>query len=245
MFTEKFKKLNRSRVLTLLVVLFSVTILMVGCVGDEIEEGLPCETHSFLRIEDAGNRAPTYDVEGRELRACTECGVSAYFVIPKLERLPASEEEGYMPLLSSYTVTYGDTLEDVKGKFFTAGWDFALDKETKVGASSEEGYDFKVIYTPKEDKYAVEEVTIRLIVKKAKLTEKDITLINPLNIPSSVSSLEEMPLTLSDNPAVKGSIAWVEGQEILRNQSSYYDYIFIPEDSENYEIYVGKLLLNA
>lgn len=231
--------------LTLVAVVLTSAVFMLACNDDEIEQGLPCETHSFLRVEDAGNRVPTYDVEGRELRKCTECGVSAYFVIPKLQRLPASEEEGYMPLLSSYTVTYGDTLEDVKGKFFTAGWDFALDKETKVGASSEVGYDFKVIYTPKEDKYAVEEVTIRLIVKKAKLTEKDITLINPLTIPSNVSSLEEMPLTLSDNPAVKGSIAWVEGQEILRNQSSYYDYIFIPEDSENYEIYFGKLLLNA
>ncbi len=218
---------------------------MFACKDDEINEGPPCEPHSFIRVEDAGNRVPTYDVEGRELRKCTECGVSAYFVIPKLERLDGRESEGYFPLLSSYVVSYGETLEEVKSKYFTSGWDFVLEGKTLVGNSSEEGYDFKAVFTPTDNKYSVVETTVRLIVKKATLSEIDITLNDPLRIPTDINSLEEMPLTLSESQVIKGSVRWVENQEILRNQSSYYEYIFTPEDTDNYEIYVGRVLLNA
>lgn len=212
--------------------------------GDDKDKGA-CVTHNFVRVEDSSNREPTYDDEGRELKKCSECGLSAYFIIPKLQRTDGTEAPEYIPLFDSYNVTYGDTLEKVASLYFTSGWAFTVDKESKVGPASEIGYDFAVRFTPADNRYAAVETSVKLIVKKKTLTESDIYLDAPLNIPSSVADLNDLPITLKSEQVVEGSIKWAEGQEILRNQSAYYSYIFTPNDTDNYEIFEGKLLLNA
>ncbi|MBQ8178071.1 MAG: hypothetical protein IJ033_02650 [Clostridia bacterium] len=239
-------KLNRVLAVLVLATCLVVGVLLVGCT-DEGKDGdsTPCSAHTFERVEDAGNRAPTYDADGRELRKCTHCDVTAYFVLPKLVKADGTLSPEYIAILDSYVVSYGDTLSVVASKYFTSGWAFTLDGETEVGEASEVGYDFAVRFTPSDSTYGVVEKTVKLVVKKAVLTEADINLIDPINIPSSVNSLEEMPLALSENQEIKGTIAWVSGQEILRNQSAYYNYVFTPEDSDNYEVFVGKILLNG
>ncbi len=245
---DKFSglKLNKVLAVLVLVVCLLTGTLLVACVEDESDgDNGTCSEHVFERVEDSGNREPTYDVDGRELRKCAECGVTAYFVLPKLIKADGVTAPEYVAILDSYNVSYGDTLGSVVSRYFTTGWSFVLEDETAVGNASEAGYDFAVRFTPTDSAYAVVEKTVKLIVKKAVLTEQDVCLIDPLNIPSSVNSLEEMPLTLSSSQKINGTIAWVDGQEILRNQSAYYDYIFTPEDGDNYETFVGKLLLNG
>lgn len=244
MFKIRTRKLNIFYVVALVGLLLFI-MLLGGCQDGNDGEKTVCENHNFVRIEDGGNRQPTYDLEGRELRECTECGLSAYFIIPKLERTSGTLSEGYLPLLDSYVVEYGDTLNEVATRYFTTGWTFLLDGETTVGDVSAIGYDFTVRFTPADNAYSSVDKDVKLIVKKATLTENDIYLNDPLNIPDTATSLEQVPLTLKDEQIIKGTITWVEGQEILRNQSAYYEYVFTPEDGENYEVFVGKLLLNA
>lgn len=238
-------KLNRLLTLFLLVSCLVVALLCVACNDVPADKNSGCVEHNFQKVDDAGNRAPTYDADGRELRKCSHCGVTAYFVLPKLQKTDGTLAPEYIAILDSYVVSYGDTLQTVASKYFTSGWAFVLDAETKVGDASELGYDYAVRFTPSDSAYSVVDKSIKLIVKKAVLTEKDITLIDPINIPSTVNSLEEMPLSLSETQQIKGTIRWVENQQILRNQSAYYDYIFTPEDTDNYEIFVGKILLNG
>ena len=241
----KAKKLNRWLVVLVLAVCVMASAFCVGCVGDDDTDSVECTEHNFVKVEGENNKAPTYDADGRELRACTQCGITAYFVLPKLQKTDGTESPEYIAILDSYVVSYGETLEEVATKYFTTGWAFVLDKETTVGDASESGYDFAVKFTPSDSAYSVVNKTIKLVVKKAQLKDSDITYINPINIPSSINSLDEMPLVLSDTQKIKGTIAWAEGQEIMRNQSADYTYIFTPEDTNNYEIFVGTIRLNA
>ncbi|MBO7156771.1 MAG: hypothetical protein J6V83_05145, partial [Clostridia bacterium] len=193
--------------------------------------------------DSAENKAPTYSESGRELKECTICGLTANFVIPKLERLAVTDDPQYFPLLNSYTVSYGMTLEEVKSTFFTAGWNFVLDAKTTVGVVSSEGYDFAVTYTPSNDAYNGATGMVRLIVQKANLKPEDIKIVNPLKIPATAQSLEEVALVFESTQVIKGTIAWEEGQEIQRNQSATYYFIFTPEDTDSYNVYRGGIIL--
>ena len=245
MVTRERIKINRLLALVLLTIILGTLVLCVACTNEDSGEKVACKDHSFVRVEDELNKEPTYEKEGRELRKCSVCGVSASFVIPKLVRVSVSEDPNYMPLLESYVVHYGDTLEKVATMYFTSGWSFTLDKETKVGNVSESGYDFAVKYTPSADKYESLSTTIRLVVKKAVLKETDVHLKVEIDIPTSVTSLEQIEIGLLASQEIAGSVRWVENQEILRNQVAEYDYIFTPEDTDCYEIYFGKVRLRA
>ena len=245
MVMKKVAKLNRAILFALLLALVLCLLFSVACTDETEEEDAPCVEHEFERIEDALNRAPTYSKEGREIRKCSVCGVTASFVLPKLTRLPTSEDPSYMALLESYVVRYGDSLEKVASMYFTTGWSFVLDKETLVGNVSDLGYDFQVKYTPSEDKYESITTSIKLVVRKAVLTEADVHLNYETDIPSNVNSLEEVSISLSSSQKIGGRVRWVENQEILRNQTAEYEYVFTPEDTNNYEIYYGKVRLRA
>ena len=150
-----------------------------------------------------------------------------------------------MPLLETYNVNYGDTLEDIANKYFTTGWSFVLDGETKVGDVGDAPYDYAVVFIPDDSAYSVIESSVKLKVNKAVLQETDVHLNVDIVIPVGVNNLEEIAISLLNTQEIPGSVRWVEGQEILRNQVANYEYIFTPEDTDNYEIYVGKVLLKA
>lgn len=234
--------------LMLLVAIMMVACFMLSACRDSVD-GTPgeevCTNHNFVRKDADTNKAPTYAESGRELKECTICGLTANFVIPKLERLAVTEDPQYLPLLSSYTVSYGDTLEEVKNAFFTAGWNFALDGNTTVGNVSADGYDFSVIYTPSTDAYNSLTATVRLIVQKATLMASDLKIVNPLTIPTTAETLDDVSLVLEPSQTIKGTIAWEEGQEIMRNQSATYYFIFTPSDLDSYNVYRGGIILIA
>lgn len=160
----KISKLNRAMILLVLCVVLACTAFCVSCNEKPEEEKKSCVEHLFQKVDDEINRAPTYDREGRELKKCSVCGLTVSFVIPKLERLSATEDPAYIPLLESYVVNSGDTLEEIASAYFTSGWAFVLEGETVVTGPSEEGYDYAVIYTSSEDKYSNLQTTIKLIV---------------------------------------------------------------------------------
>lgn len=231
------------------IMLLLSTILLVGC-NNEKEEVTPCENHDFKRIESELNRAPTYERDGREMRKCSVCGVTASFPIPMIEKIDGTEADGYFPLLDLYEVTYGDTLGDVAGRYFTPGWSFVLSNETKVGNAMSEPYDFEVVYKHSDVKYKEVRKTIALKVNKYALVESDVqlaleTVLPNLVIPKTLDSLDSIAMPLLAGQKIKGTARWVPGQIILRNQVSYYEYIFTPEDTVNYEIYRGKVLLQG
>ena len=238
-------KLGRVLFCVVLATTLLLTCFLVGCKGEDDGTQTPCVEHDFHKIDDALNREPNYERDGRELRKCSVCGITASFVLPKLEKLSGTFAENYLPLLDSYNVHYGDTLESVANKYFTTGWSFVLDGETKVGNASSEPYDYAVVFTPTDSMYNLVESSVKLKVNKAVLTETDVHLNVEIIIPVDVTSLEEIAISLLNTQEIPGSVRWVEGQEILRNQVANYEYIFTPEDTDNYEIYVGKVLLKA
>lgn len=238
-------KLNSLLIGVLLALVLLGTSFLFGCDNGGTESNEPCLEHSFERVEDPLNREPTYDRDGRELRKCSVCGVTASFVLPKLEKISGVEEEGYMNLLDQYTVSYGDRLGEIASRYFTPGWSFLLDKETFVGDASPNTYDYRVVYTPSSSKYEKVERTVKIKVNKAVLQENDLLIEVALDIPITVSSLEEIPIGLQTDQAISGTIRWVENQEILRNQVAYYNYVFTPTDTDNYEVFYGKVLLKG
>ena len=82
-------------------------------------------------------------------------------------------------------------------------------------------------------------------VNKAQLQETDVHLDVEIVIPTTVNSLDEIVISLLNTQEIPGTVAWVDGQEILRNQVAKYNYVFTPEDTDNYEIFVGEVLLKA
>ncbi len=162
-----------SKVIILLIVVCLAFATFVACTPkepdtpvDEKPSTIPtgCQ-HEFQTVGGSEYIAPTYDSEGRELRSCTKCGITTTVVLPKLERIHPEGADGiYLPLLSSYIVTKGDTLKSVKDRFFTNGWDFELSEETLVGEPTETGRAFTVVYTPTENKYQTVYGEVVLIV---------------------------------------------------------------------------------
>lgn len=238
-------KLNSMLVCAVVIMALFTACFLVGCNDVEDDSIAPCVEHDFVRIDDATNREPTYDRDGRELRKCSICGITASFVLPKLEKLSGTLAENYLPLLDLYNVNYGDTLESVANKYFTTGWTFALEGETKVGYVSDEPYDYTAIFTPMDSMYAPVERVVKLKVNKAQLQETDVHLDVEIVIPTTVNSLDEIVISLLNTQEIPGTVAWVDGQEILRNQVAKYNYVFTPEDTDNYEIFVGEVLLKA
>lgn len=238
-------KINRALVCAVMVVVLLPLCFLVGCKDNQDDVITECIEHDFHRIDDATNREPTYERDGRELRECSVCGITASFVLPKLDKMSGTLAENYMPLLETYNVNYGDTLEDIANKYFTTGWSFVLDGETKVGDVGDAPYDYAVVFIPDDSAYSAIESSVKLKVNKAVLQETDVHLNVDIVIPVGVNNLEEIAISLLNTQEIPGSVRWVEGQEILRNQVANYEYIFTPEDTDNYEIYVGKVLLKA
>ena len=238
-------KMNRLVAYVVMVVVLLPLCFLVGCKDSQDGVITECVEHDFHRVDDAMNREPTYERDGRELRKCSVCGITASFVLPKLEKVSGTLAENYMPLLETYNVNYGDTLESVANKYFTTGWSFVLSGETKVGDVSDAPYDYAVVFIPTDSMYSSIESSVKLKVNKAVLQETDVHLNVDIVIPVGVNSLEEIAISLLNTQEIPGTVQWVEGQEILRNQVANYEYIFTPEDTDNYEIYVGKVLLKA
>lgn len=153
------------------VVIAAVAVILVLYFATDVFAGkeqppAECE-HVYAATESEYDRPATYDEEGRQLMVCSRCGKSYVAVVPRLERAPGTDAPDYRPLLDiPYRVEEGSTLGEVAEKFFTAGWSFAADEETLVGAVGTSA-EYEVVFRSAEEGYEEVNAVVTLTVVSA------------------------------------------------------------------------------
>ncbi len=230
-----------------------VAMLIIACVGclvfsacdNNVEDEAPADcVHEWEDVNSDYNRPATYEEAGRQLRKCQKCGTSAGFVLPKLEYASGTTAPDYIPLLTEYTVHYGDTLKEIATKYFTSGWSFVSGEET-VGEPTSEGRIFRVVFDSTYGEYTRVEADVKIIVLKAILTADDILIETAPKILLTDTTLADVEITVTSGSPIRGVVEWVSGQTILRAQSAEYSYVFYPTEYDLYEPYYGKVTLPA
>lgn len=123
-----------------------------------------------------------------------------------------------------------------EGQVLTGTWSWVTDPTAMVNAN-EAGYTAKVKFTPDDfDTYAEVEAEITVVINKA----------DPTGAPG-YAKIEDDGLTLADallnvgTIAPDGTIGWVKADTTVVEQGVAYQWIFIPNDTVNYNRLTGEI----